>query len=227
MDRLARFIKNRWEEALIWGLAVNLIAWSLTTGKPVLIISIVLSVAAVIVLVYLAIERAGRRRTKKMIGESTAFTIQRQAILFTVGKQIDTIVFALENQRPRFVGFICTEASQSYVDEIIARLKFKEDDVRKRIVNPFDIHEIYQTANLLMDWMLAQDLAPAQLVVDVTGGMTTMSVGVFSAADERLVDSQYIRSKYDDQNKVIPGTMEGVFIIHYPEPTGETERRKG
>jgi hypothetical protein len=227
MKRLKKFIKLHWEEGLIWAMAVNLIAWSLTTGKPVVIIATMLSVIAVIILVYIAIERAGRRKEKKIIGENTAFKVARQGIIFTVGKQTDTIAFALEEQHPDLVGFICSAASQGYVDDIVARFSLNEENYRKYPVSPFDIHEIIQISKLLIGWMLSKNHSADQLVVDVTGGMTTMSVGAFSAAEDSHVDSQYIRSKYDDQNKVVPGTMEGVFITHFPDRSGEPDIPKG
>ncbi len=219
MNRLSNFIKSHWEEALIWGVAVNIMAWAITTANFMMIGIVFLSLAAVIILVYLAIERASRQRIRKVVGENTAFKFQRRGAIFTVGKQTDTIAFAVENQKPDYVGLICTDVSESFADELISRFHFTpEETVRKRMVNPFEIKEILQVTNGLLDWMIEKGLDKTQIVVDVTGGMTTMSVGVFSAADDRQIDTQYIRSKYDEQNRVIKGTMEGVFITHFPTP---------
>jgi len=45
--------------------------------------------------------------------------------------------------------------------------------------------------------------------------MTTMSVGAFSMADERKIDTQYIKSDFDDRNKPINNTREGVLVKRY------------
>ncbi|VVB69161.1 Uncharacterised protein [uncultured archaeon] len=45
--------------------------------------------------------------------------------------------------------------------------------------------------------------------------MTTMSVGVFSVTEDRQVDSQYIRSQYDEQNRPIKNSQEAVFVSRY------------
>ena len=63
--------------------------------------------------------------------------------------------------------------------------------------------------------MLEKDLRIADIAADITGGTTTMSVGVFSVTEDRLVDSQYIRSQFDEQNKRINGTQEAVFVSYY------------
>lgn len=218
MNRLKIFLRARWEELLIWGLAVNLTAWALTTGSLILVLITIASVGLAIFLVYVLIERAGIRQARKVIGENTAFKIARKGILFTVGKQTDTIAFAIENQKPDHIGLICSHISEPFADELISRFNYiPEETARKRIVDPFEIREIHQVTNLLMDWMSKMGITTGQMVVDVTGGMTTMSVGVFSTAEDRRVDSQYIRSQYDEQNHVIKDTMEGVFVTHYPD----------
>jgi hypothetical protein len=122
MNRLKSFLRSRWEELLIWGLAVNLSAWALTTGSLILILITIASVGVTIFLVYTLIERAGIRKARKVIGENTAFKIVRKGVLFTVGKQTDTVAFAIENQKPIFVGLICSHFTEPFADELISRL---------------------------------------------------------------------------------------------------------
>jgi hypothetical protein len=136
-------------------------------------------------------------------------------LIFTLGKQIDTVAFAIENQKPEYVGFVCTEVSEPFAHELIKSFGFGPDKVRKRIVDPFDIRETYQVANLLIQWLLDQKVNAREIAVDITGGLTTLSVGVFSAADDHRTDSQYIRSRYDENNHVVPNTMEGVFVTRF------------
>jgi hypothetical protein len=215
MKRLINFIKTRWEEILILGVFLQLFVWTLTTGNLLIILAVSTSAILLVVLVYIAVERVGHRKTQKVRGESTAFTIPRRGLIFTIGKQTDTVAFALENQKPDFIGLLCTDVSEPFADDLITTFSYDSEHVRKRIVNPYDIRETHQISNLLIDWMLEQKLGSHEIAVDVTGGLTTLSVGVFSAADDRRIDSQYIRSKYDSQNRVIPNTMEGVFITRF------------
>lgn len=149
------------------------------------------------------------------VGKSEAFKVQRRGIIYTMGMQTDTIRFSLESQKPVYVGFLCSKASEPFVNELIKTLSFGEDKYNKKIIDPQDIIEIRVETNLIIDWMFANGLKGSDIVVDVTGGMTTMSVAAFSIADELKIDSQYIKSDFDDKNRPIKNTQRGVFVKRY------------
>lgn len=150
-----------------------------------------------------------------IVGESEAFKVQRRGIIYTVGMQTDTIKFSLENQKPTFTGFLCSKASEPFVNELIKITSVDENKYNKKIIEPQNIVEIRTETNLIIDWMLANGLKPSDIAVDVTGGMTTVSVSAFSIADELNIDTQYIKSEFDDKNKPIKGTQQGVFVKRY------------
>ena len=71
------------------------------------------------------------RRARGYIGQNVAFTLPRQALLFTVGRQVSTIEFALANQRPAYVALLCTKDSQADAEAILAKQHLSD---RKSVV---------------------------------------------------------------------------------------------
>ncbi len=43
---------------------------------------------------------------------SPAFEIARKGVIYTAGKQTDTIRFSLDNQKPQYAGFLCSKMSE-------------------------------------------------------------------------------------------------------------------
>lgn len=176
-------------------------------GSLLLIGVVVLSLKAVAAIIL--------SKSAARIGGSQAFSVPRKAIIFTVGNQSDTVELCLRSQNPEFVGFVCTYGSQSYADSITAVLALAPENVEKRIVDPWDIKEVRDAAGHLLTWAKAKSVSPSEIVFDVTGGLTPMSVGAFAVAEENRIDSEYVRSDYDDAGKRLPNTEEAIFISMY------------
>lgn len=215
MHSLWKFVRSHVEEILILGVALPLIVGALATGNILLAAALFVISIVVLMALYGLAERVARRRKPRSIGESAAFKVPRRAIIFTVGRQIDTIVLAVEQQHPELIGLICSTVTEPYANDVIARFGLDDEHVRKRVVDPWNVREIHAETNGLIEWLLGRGVPREALVVDVTGGMTTMSVSVFAAAEDRLIDSQYVRSEYDQQNKPIAGSQEGIFVSRY------------
>jgi hypothetical protein len=216
MKRLWLFIKTRWEEVLFLGIAIQLWVWALTTGDLLLILVVTASLIAMLLLIYAIIEGISKGKRKRTVGQNTAFQVPRRGMIFTVGKQANTILFAIQHQKPTFVGLICTEATQSVAEQVKAESGLNSECVHPRIVDPYAIQEIRTITETQIQWLLAQNLTRGEIVADVTGGLTPLSLGVYSAADDQKVDVQYVRSQYDENNKVIEGTQQGLLIVHFP-----------
>lgn len=150
---------------------------------------------------------------KGSLEPSPAFDIPRRGVIYTAGMQTATMRFSLENQKPQYAGFICTKASEQHVDELIKEIGIGENNYQKKPVDPQDVVENGIETKLLVNWMLAKGLKNSDIVVDVTGGMTTMSVGAFSMAEELKVDTQYIKSDYDRNRPT--GPKSGVIVKRY------------
>jgi hypothetical protein len=146
---------------------------------------------------------------------SPAFEIARKGIIYTAGKQTDTIRFSLDNQKPQYVGFLCSKMSEPYVEDLIKIMEIDGDNYQKKSVDPQNVVENRTETQLLVSWMLSKGLKSSDIVIDVTGGMTTMSVGTFSMAEELRIDTQYIKSDFDDNNRPIKNTQRGVFVKRY------------
>jgi hypothetical protein len=122
--------------------------------------------------------------------------------------------YAIRGQMPEYVGFLCTEQSLPVIDGLISQHRLREGQWRREIVDARDIADVRAKTNLLIEWFLRQALASESIVVDLTGGLTPMSLGAFSVAQERQLDSQYVRSQYRG-NKPLPGTQELVFLSRF------------
>jgi len=148
-------------------------------------------------------------------GENIAFQVQRRGLIFTVGKPPDIVRIALRRQRPEYLALICSDWTEDVANQLRREFDFDEDHFKKEIIDPWNINEIRSKTEIILSWLAEKGLRPEEIVADITGGTVTMSVGVFSATEEKRIDSQYIRSQYDEKNKPIPGTQEAVFVSRY------------
>jgi len=123
---------------------------------------------------------------------------------------------ALERQKPLYVGFLCSSRYEHVVDEIIHEQGYQPGTWEKKVVDPWDIKTIHNATFDLATWFLAKNnVALNDIVVDVTAGLTTMSIAAFLTAEEMKLDTQYIRSEYDKDGKRIPNTECAILITKH------------
>jgi hypothetical protein len=163
------------------------------------------------------------RRTAARVGGSQAFAVSRTALIFTVGKQSDTIALCLRSQRPQFVAFLCTASSETFADELVKTFELGTTQVFKRITDPWDVTDVREKAGLALSWVQGNSIPQHEIAFDVTGGLTSMSIGAYMIAEEHRIDSQYVRSEYDAKGSRMPNTEEAIFIRRYSEPQGSTQ----
>jgi hypothetical protein len=175
--------------------------------------------ALTVVLVISVVEKVDKIRQEKIEKRQRShgepFITPRQAVLYTVGNQKETILYSIKAQGPAFVGFLCTQRSLPIVQDILSDPVCKLKDQEIKVCDPHNIVDVRDKVGLLFDWFIGQGLSRDDFVLDPTGGMTTMSVGAFSVAEERQYDSQYIRSDYDENNRPKQGTQEAVYISRF------------
>ena len=82
----------------------------------------------------------------------------------------------------------------------------------KKNVDPWDVKSVHRGAMELIALMKAKGLQRIDIVSDLTGGLTTLSVGAFKAAEEHRIDTQYDRSEYDNEGKRIKGTESAILL---------------
>jgi len=144
-----------------------------------------------------------------------AFQVFRKGMVFTVGNQLNTISFAIKNQNPKFIGLICSAGTKDKANLLKEEMGLDEEHFVMKEVDPRNIEEIRAMAASILKWLRSKDLQDSEIAVDITGGMTTMSAGVFDVFEEEKIDSQYIFSKYDENNKVVLDTKDAILFSQH------------
>lgn len=218
MTQLKHFLRSRWDELLITCVYLNAFVASIFTGDAATVLLVSLGGLALLAIIF-AVRGQMQKRHLPLRGQNIAFQVPRRGLIFTVGLQPETIRLAVRHQKPEFMGFICSAKSEPTAVQLIEELNFDEDEDNciKKLVNSNDIKDIRTETGLILDWMVSKGLKPGEIAADITGGTTTMSVGVFSMTEERHVDSQYIFCRQYDNNRCVDGTQEAVFVSRYSQ----------
>ncbi|VVB63523.1 CRISPR-associated protein (Cas_Cas02710) [uncultured archaeon] len=213
MTQLIPYLRSRWDELLITGIYLNSIVASIFTGNVQVALGVTLGGLVFLAIIFKLMTLY--RRRLPMHGDNVAFKVPRRGLIFTVGRQMDTIRMALQMRKPEFIAFICSMETESDAIRLAEDFGYDKAHYKKEVVDPYNVKEIRTKTEVVLDWLLEKDLKTTDVAADITGGTTTMSVGVFSMTEDRMVDSQYIRSQFDEQNKRIDGTQEAVFVSYY------------
>ncbi len=217
MTQLKHFLRNRWDELLITCVYLNAFVASIFTGDITTVLLVSLGGLALLAIIF-TVRGQVQKRHLPLRGQNIAFQVPRRGLIFTAGLQPETIRLAVRHQKPEFIGFICSAKSEPTVVQLTEEFNCNEDNCIEKLVNSNDIKDIRTETGLILDWMISKGLKPREIAADITGGTTTMSVGVFSMTEERHVDSQYIFCRqYDDNNRCLDGTQEAVFISRYSQ----------
>jgi hypothetical protein len=214
MTQLDHFFRFHWKEIVVVNIFPQCVIAAIYSFKLSVLMSTVFIGIALLALVF-GLASILSRRELPLHGDAVAFKVPRRGMVFTVGMQPHTIRMALKHRKPDYVAFICSSKSELLADELANEFRFERDHGKKEIVDPQNIKEIRTKTSLILDWLAEKGLETDEIAVDITGGMTTMSVAVFSVTEERKIDSQYIRSEYDEKNRPIDGTQEAVFVSRY------------
>jgi hypothetical protein len=217
LTQLKHFIMSRWDELLITCVYLNASVASIFTGDVRVVLLVWLGGLALLAVIF-AVRGQIQKRHLPLRGENAAFQVPRRGLVFTVGLQPETIRLAVRHQKPEFIGFVCSDRSEATAVHLAEEMNCNEENCMKKLVNSNDIRDIRTETGLILDWMIAKGLRAGEIAADITGGTTTMSVGVFSMTEERHVDSQYIFCRqYDDKNRCVDGTQEAVFVSRYSQ----------
>jgi hypothetical protein len=144
----------------------------------------------------------------------SAIAITAIGMIFTVGNQLDTIRFAIDHQKPKFIGLICSAETEGKANMLKDEIGLDEEHVMKKEVDPKNIDDIRAMTISILNWFRSKGLHESEIAVDITGGLTTMSAGAFDACEKEKIDSQYIFSKYVN-NKVIMDTKDAILFAQH------------
>jgi len=157
------------------------------------------------------------KRRHSSHSRNEAFQIPRMGMIFTVGNQLDTIRFAIDNQKPKFIGLICSSASEEKANSLKEELVLKgldKENIMKKEVDPKNIVDIRAMTASILTWMKSKGLPDSEIAIDITGGLTTMSAGAFDVCEGKNIDSQYIFSKYIN-TKVVMNTKDAILLSQH------------
>ena len=211
--QIPTFIRLHWLKVLVTYVMVPSFINAIYSLKPMILMWTFLIELGLVVIAIIAMALYSKRRHSSH-SRNEAFQVPRKAMAFTVGKQLHTIRFAIENQNPKFIGLICSSESADAKKLLKEELGFDEEHIMKKEVDPKNIEDIRAMAASILSWLKSKGLADSEIAVDITGGMTTMSAGVFDVFEEQKIDSQYIFSKYEN-NRVILNSKDAILFSQH------------
>jgi len=214
MKELYGFLRSRWVEVLVVGVWLQSTVGAALTRDWSLLAITGLGGLAVLAVIFSVASYIKRSRANS-IGVGEAFQIPRKALILTVGMPKEPGLFAVQSQKPTHLGLVCSHITEPTAQEIIAASGLQVEHIQKMVVDPWDIMDVREKTETILKWLRRQGIQSQETSLDITGGTTPMSVGVFSMAEEWGMDTQYIRSKYDAQNKPIPRTQEGILVSRH------------
>lgn len=213
MTTLLRKLKDNWLEWLFTVIWLPSIFGALLSGNFLLAGAV--TVAGLVAFAAIAEAEKRAKKRKPIVHHGEPFTAERAALIFTVGMQKDTLLYSIEEHKPQAIGFLCTEKSRDVAKSIVNDLGLSEGSWWIECCDIRDIQNIRLKTRILFDWLFGKGFDKAGVALDVTGGMTVMSVGAFSVSQELQIDSQYTRSEFDGSNRPIRGTQEAIFVSCY------------
>jgi hypothetical protein len=210
VKELTGFFKSRWVEVLITGVWLQSVINALFTANITLILLTALGGLALLIVIFVLVSRLSPKPPPPTYDRGEVMEVLRDAVIFTVGGQDETIRFALDSQEPKWLGLICSSRTQEIAQRVIAYSGLDEDHIRSEIVDPWSVPDVRAQTDSLLSWLQRNGVAKERIVVDFTGGTAIMSAGAYSQAIENRVDTQYIRSDYNERFDVEKNTQRGV-----------------
>ncbi|MGH9891186.1 MAG: hypothetical protein ACREA0_04225 [bacterium] len=213
MRQAYSYISSEWQSIFVTVVWIPTALAAFLGGDIVLGILVLALGAVALWGIYTVIEKQRRRRCPVFGG--SAAEVPRKGIILTAGGQTETIDYSIMGLKPQYVGFLCTGETLPIVKAAPCTKGFDEEHSRYEIVDPWDMDDIRLKTILVIDWMLSRGLRARDLALDPTGGFKSMSLGAYAAAQERHIDTQYVRSTYDNQNRPVRGTQTLTFLSRY------------
>ena len=213
MIEIPAFLRIHWLKVLVTYVLVPSSINAIYSLNPIILMWTFAIELGLVIITIIAVALYNKRRLSSH-SRNEAFDIPRKGMAFTVGKQLNTIRFAIENQNPKYIGLICSGESADAKKLLKEELGFDDEHMMKKEVDPKNIEDIRAMATSILNWLKSNDLQDSEIAVDITGGMTTMSDGVFDVFEEHKIDSQYIFSRYEN-NRVILDTKDAILFSQH------------
>ena len=122
----------------------------------------------------------------------------------------------IEKLKPAYLGLIGTEETRMAEASLRASFHLDQENSRTVIVHPEDLVEIRHRSGELLDWLTEElRLDRAAICLDLTGGTAIMALGAFLAAEQRQIDTSYVKVQWKDKQPV-SGSHRLLLPTHYP-----------
>lgn len=216
------YIRKNWIELLVAVIWLQSVIGAVIAENWTLLAIAGLGGLLLLTIIFIVLQKQQRHP----IGTGEGFKIPRKALIFTIGRQKETVNLSIQNQKPEWLGLICTYQSESVANEIISESGLLPEHCQKEIVDPWDILDGRDKVEVLIQWLQRKGLQPEDIVVDLTGGTTPMSVGAFSITDVMGIDTQYIRSRYDENNRPILDSQDCILVSRHTRRLKQAEEPK-
>lgn len=129
---------------------------------------------------------------------------QRRGLILIFGRE-STARKAVEHHRDTldFVWFILTEQTKIEFEKLPGNWWGKAVAVQEFLLNPYRPEEIGKIIENIVNHAESLRLEPEDLICDVTGGTTAMTIGAFAACIRKDVQVQMVPALYDQELKAI------------------------
>ncbi len=151
------------------------------------------------------------------------------AIILSVGKTWEPILYTLQQFQPRFAAFLCTPESSQTLDRILAEYSMLPSHYRVFQVpdNPNSIGLMVTKCYEAYTWLRDEiNLDPEWIIIDPTAGRKWMSSGVTMIASYLGVNMAYVDVRFEE-GKPVPSTMKIVNLGNAYDQTGFLEIERG
>ena len=150
------------------------------------------------------------------VGKNASSGLEWEAVVFSVSNS-EVPLWVLEQVVPKVVGLMVTDFSKDAGEKISAFAKKKGFRVLAPVLidDPDDPAEARTKTGRLLEDVSA--LGYSKVAVDITGGKTPTSVGAFMAAEEAGVDTIYVSTEFDKEQR--RPRMETARIRRISQPT--------
>ncbi len=172
-----------------------------------------------------------RHRARRAFDDnSDAFEKARSAAILTVGLRKASQPLVLNRLNVARAAFLCSELACAVVDDILldavvpASLR-AEGAFRRFTCDPDRVDDVRRAMEDAVDWLQSVGVDVANMVLDITGGTSVMSVGAYTVAVSRGIDTMYVYSQYDSKRLPIAGTQRGVYVSRMSTATHDATMR--
>lgn len=146
---------------------------------------------------------------------------RRGLIMLLGGGSRETVPVATEHHRPRLehIWFVTTERTTSLFDDL-KRVFASVVAQPEHVVNHWEPVECQNAVERALSHARVLGIEPQELICDLTGGTTAMTVGAIRACLTHKLAAQMVAARYDETLKAL--TPVGVIELELTQERAET-----